>query len=38
VLVFAGFLVSVLAWAVAVIALIGVVIDVREKWKAGHFR
>jgi hypothetical protein len=36
--VFAGFLVETLAFAVAVICLIVVVADVWEKWRKGHFR
>jgi hypothetical protein len=36
--VFAGFFVSILAFGVAVIALVAVVIDVLEKWRKGHFR
>jgi hypothetical protein len=34
---FASFLVQMLAFAVAVICLIAVVIDVWEKWKRGDF-
>lgn len=35
--IFAGFVVQTLAFAVAVICLIAVVVDVWEKWRRGDF-